>query len=138
MGTSGDYVELIEHRYFGNMAQGRPERSVALFSPDAVLTARFAGVPVRVARHVPGEGEETLTSFFSVVLETFRVSYSDFWHAVDVPAQRVCSLYTLHLEAIDGGTVRDLRNANLFQFDDGLITEVLVAGVAPGAVTGLG
>jgi hypothetical protein len=118
--THRDYIETIEGRYFGSMSEGRPEASVALFAPDAVLTARFSGVPVRVARHDPGVGEETLSSFFSVVLRSFRVSYRDFWHSVDVPGQRVCSLYTL------------------FQFDDGRIREVLVAGVAVGVAVGLG
>jgi hypothetical protein len=139
-----DYVELIEDRYFGNMAQGRPGASVALFAPDAVLTARFSGLPARVARHRPGEGEETLTAFFSVVLETFRVGYRDFWHAIDVPGQRVCSLYTLRLDArhpeagAGDGPVRELRNVNFFQFDHGRIREVLVSGVAVGAAVGLG
>jgi hypothetical protein len=141
--THRDYIETIEGRYFGSMSEGRPEASVALFAPDAVLTARFSGVPVRVARHDPGVGEETLSSFFSVVLRSFRVSYRDFWHSVDVPGQRVCSLYTLRLEPLgeaagDDTAARELRNVNLFQFDDGRIREVLVAGVAVGVAVGLG
>jgi hypothetical protein len=139
-----DYVELIEDRYFGNMSQGRPEASVALFAPDAVLTARFPGLPARVARHEPRVGEETLTAFFSVVLQSFRVGYRDFWHTVDVPGQRVCSLYTLRLETVNqeagggDGPIRELRNVNFFQFDDGRLREVLVSGIAVGAAVGLG
>ena len=136
--SHSDYVTLIEDEYFGSMAAGRPERSVRLFAAGGVLTACFPGLPVRVARHDPGAAEETLDHFFGAVLETFQVSYSGFWHSVDVPAERICSTYTLHLSPrSDPADVRELRNANFFQFSAGRLREVLVVSVGSGRWTGL-
>lgn len=137
--TRDEYIELIEQRYFGNLTICQPKRSVELFAPDGVLTARFPGVAERVARHQPGPGEETLVHFFSAVLEIFRVSYRDFWHSIDEGAQRASCTYTLRLDPLDTTAEgRELRNANFFQFRDGLIEQVLVVGVASAATSPLG
>jgi hypothetical protein len=142
MMTRRDYVDFVESSYFGSMAAGRPERCLEFFAEGAVLTARFPGSPVRVVRKQPRLGEETLTHFFCAVLEKFRVSYSDFWHSVDVEAQRVTSLYTLHIapRAADAPAelTRQIRNGNFFQFEDGKLTRVLVTGVASDGAAGLG
>lgn len=127
-----EYIALVEDEYFAGMAEGRPERSMALFSDDGWVTARAAGLPPRVARRTPGPGEETLHDFFTVILQTYAVSYSDFWHTVDVEAQRHCAIYTVRLRPLDqalGLPVRELRNANFFQFDGRAVRHVVVVGL---------
>lgn len=127
-----DYISLVEDEYFAGMAEGHPERSIALFSDDGRVTARAAGSPSRVARRNPGLGEESLEDFFTVILQTYVVSYSDFWHSVDVQAQRHCALYTVRLQPLDPGPgleARRLRNANFFQFEGRAVRDVLVVGL---------
>ena len=136
-----DYIGLVEGRYFANMAAGRPAQSVAMFSSDGVVTARAPGRPARIARRRPAAGEESLDHFFSAILKTYTVSYRDFWHSVDPDAERSCAVYTIRLEPKDPSAelpVRELRNANFFQFTGGQIDQVLVVGLAQEAVIGLG
>jgi hypothetical protein len=139
--TREQYIALIEDRYFANMAAGEPLRSVAMFSAAGVVTARTPGRPPRIARREPAPGEESLDHFFSAILETYSVSYADFWHSVDPAAERVCTAYTITLTPTDPSArppARELRNANFFQFAGADIDAVLVVGLATEAVIGLG
>lgn len=131
MQTAQDYIDLVEHHYFGNMTRDRPLDSVALFDSGAYLTGCLDGFAPQRWTLEPAEGEKSLTDFFTVVLEEWSPTYSDFWHSVDVPAQRMASTYTIHLARRDGTDERHLRNANFFQFNDrGLLDSVLFTNLA--------
>ena len=102
--TRQDYVDVVEDVYFGGMARGDVSPILALFVPDATITTFYADHPARRMRFEPGEGEEPLDRFFTQAIDTFSVSYTDFEHVVDVEAQRIWSIYTLHIAPKpDGG-----------------------------------
>ena len=123
-----EYIEIVEHRYFGNMAAARPERILALLSDDVVLTGFTGSAPPRVVRRRPGPGEESFDHFLTALHVDFTLAYSQFVHFVDVPAQRCACTFRLEIRARDTASpagTRVLRNCNFFQFRDDLIHAVI-------------
>ena len=127
--TRADYIALVEDSYFGSMTRGDLQRILALFSPDARITTFYGDTPARRISAVPVDGEEPLTAFFAKAIDNFDVRYSDFEHVVDTQAQRIWSMYTLHIAGKPGGAMKDvpprtLRNCNFFELEDGKIMAV--------------
>jgi ketosteroid isomerase-like protein len=124
-----DYIDLVETVYFGCMTRGELAPILALFAEDAVITTFHGDTPARRMRAAPGPGEEPLAAFFSRAIDNFNVRYTDFDHVVDVTAQRIAAVYTLHISPKPDGPLKDvaprqLRNCNVFQLRDGRITAV--------------
>jgi len=132
------YIDIVENRYFGNMALGRPESILPLLSPDAVLTGFFGTNAPRVVKHVAGPGEETFVHFLSALKADFTLHYSDFTHFVDVDCERCACTFRLEVIPRDPNSavgIRRLRNCNFFQFQRGLISVVTAYFAAPPALS---
>ena len=128
MRSREQYIEIVEHDYFGNMAAARPERILALLSEDVVLTAFSGSNPPRIVRRRPGPSEESFDHFLTALHVDFTLAYSQFVHFVDVPLERCACTFRLEIRARDPASAsgnRVLRNANFFQFRDGLIHAVV-------------
>jgi len=128
MHSPEQYIDIVEHQYFGNMAAARPGQILALLSDDVVLTGFSGSDPPRVVRRRPGPGEESFDHFLTALHVDFTLAYSQFVHFVDVPAQRCACTFRLELRARDPASpagTRVLRNSNFFQFRDGLIHAVV-------------
>jgi ketosteroid isomerase-like protein len=122
-----DYISLIEHQYFGNMALARPAQILALLTPDAQLTAFHGDDAPRIVRHHPRPGEESFDHFLSALHADFTLHYSQFMHVVDVDTQRAACTFRLEIRSrVPSPAVgpRVLRNCNFFQFRNGLICAV--------------
>ena len=127
--TRADYIALVEDVYFGGMTRGNIAPILALFAPDATITTFYGETPARRMRAEPRAGEELLSSFFSKAVDTFDVRYTDFEHVVDVEAERIWSMYTLHIAGKPNGPMKDsplrkLRNCNFFEFGEGKLIRV--------------
>ena len=134
-----DYIHMVEQVYFGGMTRGVIEPILALFTPEATITTFYGETPARLMRFHPGEGEERLVEFFSKAVDTFDIHYTDFEHVVDVEAERIWSMYTLHIAGKPGGPMADsparkLRNCNFFELKDGKITAVTAYFANPPAI----
>ncbi len=124
-----DYIAMVEDVYFGGMSRGDVAPIFALFTPDTTITTFYGATPFRRMRAEPGAGEEPLADFFTKAIDTFDVRYTDFQHVIDVEAERIWSIYTLHISAkpdgpMAGTPARKLRNCNFFELKAGKIFAV--------------
>ena len=127
--TRDDSIAMVEKVYFGGMTRGDVEPIFALFAPGATITTFYGETPARRMCAEPGPGEEPLADFFTKAVDTFDVYYTDFEHVVDVEAERIWSIYTLHISGKPGGPMadspaRELRNCNFFELRNGRIIAV--------------
>ncbi len=133
--TSRDqYIDIVEHRYFGAMARARPEQILPLLADTAVLTGFFGSNVPRIVKHHPKEGEESFEQFLGALHTDFALAYSSFEHFVDVDQQRSACTFLLEVtprsrDSIVG--IRRLRNCNFFRFEAGLITMVTAYFASP-------
>jgi len=125
--SRGQYIDIVQHQYFGGMARARPQQILPLLSDTAVLTGFFGSNAPRIVRHRPAEGEESFEQFLGALHADFALVYSSFEHFIDVDAQRSACTFLLEITPRNHAStvgVRKLRNCNFFQFEAGLITAV--------------
>lgn len=128
------YIDIVEHQYFGNMALARPEKILPLLAPDAVLTGFFGASDARAVSQDGRPGTESFAHFLSALHADFALQYSGFLHFVDLQAERCACTFRLQItpRAADSQVaVRVLRNCNFFQFDQGQIKAVTAYFAAP-------
>jgi ketosteroid isomerase-like protein len=122
-----EFIDIVEHRYFGSMAAAAPKRMMPLLTEDAVLTGFFGTHPPRIVRRSPSAGEESFAEFFGALHAEFSLGYSHFVHFVDLEAQQCACTFLLEIAPHDRNSPvpqRRLRNCNFFRFKDGLISEI--------------
>lgn len=136
-------VELVEVRYFGNVAAGRIAATRACFTDDAEVLIRHGDGPPRRLVGRPGPGESPLEDFWRHLCGRFEPSFTDFEHVVDEAAQRCAATFTVTLRPRAGSPsaargVQVLRNCNFFWLRDERIARMLVYYSNPDAVGGAG
>ncbi len=134
--TREDYIHFVEVLYFDAVRRADHETVVSYFAPGAALTGYGGDAAAMVVRKVPGEGEGSLDDFMKFAAN-FDLTYRDFVHYVDLDAQRVASHFTLLMVPKPDGAAthippRRMKNCNFFQFENGLLTEVVAYFSNPG------
>jgi len=129
LSSRDDYIRFVEVHYFGNVRAADHETVLGFFAPDATLTGYAGDAPARVMRKKPTAGEGSLEDFMKAA-EHFDLTYSDFVHHIDLEAERVASRFTLVMAPKPGGAMahmptRRLKNCNFFQFENGLLIDVV-------------
>ena len=132
--SRAQYIDLIESRYFGNMARSQPHLIMPLLTDDAVLTGFFGSNSPRRVSNDGAPGKESFVAFLSALQADFDLRYSDFFHIVDVELERSACTFRLEIVPRDGTSkigLRTLRNCNFFQFQNGLIKAVTAYFASP-------
>lgn len=132
-----DYIDLVEHAYFGSVARGDIESALSCFAPDATVTIRHGDAPPRVFR-ADGEGTDALSAFLGHLLANFEPRFTDFVHYVDTGDERCASRFTVRLSPLSGSAyepagVQELQNCNFFDLDGGKIASMLIYYTNPGS-----
>jgi hypothetical protein len=128
------FIEIVQHQYFGSMARAQPGQILPLLADAAVLTGFFGSDAPRLVRQCPGLGEESFERFLGALHAEFALSYTDFEHFIDVDEQRSACTFLLEVtprNATSTLPTRKLRNCNFFQFEQGLITAVTAYFASP-------
>ena len=76
--THDDYVDLVERRYFGNVAQADIPAVVACFTDDAQVTIYHGDAAPRRFKARPTAGETPLPRFFEHLLANYDPQFTEF------------------------------------------------------------
>ena len=141
--TRDDYVDLVERRYFGNVAQADIPAVVACFSGDARVTIYHGDAAPRLFAVQPGPGETALARFFEHLLANYEPRFTEFVHYVDPVGERCAATFLVTLTPKPGSPYRDagvqrLRNCNFFRCRAGLIRAMTIYYSNPGSAGGAG
>ncbi|MBT8447289.1 MAG: hypothetical protein KJO38_09085, partial [Gammaproteobacteria bacterium] len=92
------YTDLVERRYFGNVAAGEIDAAVACFTADARVTIYHGDNPVRrFACPEAADYGPPLPTFYEHLCGNFRASFAGFTHYIDIPGERIASTFTVTL-----------------------------------------
>ena len=136
--TRDDYVDLVERRYFGNVAQADIPAVVACFTADALVTIYHGDAAPRLFKAQAGADETPLPRFFEHLLANYDPQFTEFVHYVDTAGERCAATFLVTLTPKPDSAYRDagvqrLRNCNFFRCRDGLIHEMTIYYSNPGA-----
>ena len=139
--TRDDYVDLVERRYFGNVAQADIPAVVACFTGDATVTIYHGDAAPRLFKAQAGAGETPLPRFFEHLLANYDPQFTEFVHYVDTAGERCAATFLVTLTPKPDSAYRDagvqrLRNCNFFRCRDGLIHEMTIYYSNPGTAGG--
>ena len=138
------YADLVERRYFGNVAAGEIAAAVDCFTLDARVTIYHGDNPVRrFARPESADYGAPLPTFFEHLCGNFTPRFEGFTHYIDIPHQRIASTFTVTLEPMtespyfNAGT-QTLNNCNFFLCSGGLVREMTIYYANPSAQASAG
>ena len=140
--TRDDDVDLVEQRYFGNVAQADIPAVVACFTDNAQVRIYHGDAAPRLFKAEPAAGETPLPRFFEHLLANYYPQFTEFVHYVDVANERCAATFLVTLTPKPDSAYRDagvqhLRNCNFFRCRYGLIHEMTIyysnPGTAPAA-----
>ena len=139
--TRDDYVDLVERRYFGSVAQADIPAAVACFTGDATVTIYHGDAEPRLFKARPSDGETPLPRFFEHLLANYDPQFTEFVHYVDVANECCAATFLVTLTPKPGSAYGDagvqrLRNCNFFRCQDGLIREMTIYYSNPGTADG--
>ena len=139
--TRDDYVDLVERRYFGNVAQADIPAVVACFTADALVTIYHGDAAPRLFKAQAGADETPLPRFFEHLLANYDPQFTEFVHYVDTAGERCAATFLVTLTPKPDSAYRDagvqrLRNCNFFRCRDGLIHEMTIYYSNPGTAGG--
>ena len=139
--TRDDYVDLVERRYFGNVAQADIPAVVACFTADALVTIYHGDAAPRLFKAQAGADETPLPRFFEHLLANYDPKFTEFVHYVDTVSERCAATFLVTLTPKPDSAYRDagvqrLRNCNFFRCRDGLIHEMTIYYSNPGTAGG--
>lgn len=139
--TRDDYVRLVEHDYFGNVARADIPAVVACFTDDATVTIYHGDAEPRIFKAAPGEGETALPRFFDHLLANYEPRFTEFVHYVDPPNDRCAAHFLVTLtpkpeSAYREAGIQTLRNCNFFRCRDGRIHDMIIYYSNPGTAPG--
>ena len=139
--TRDDYVDLVERRYFGNVARADVPAVVACFTADATVRIYHGDAAPRVFKAAPAAGETPLPRFFEHLLTNYKPGFTEFVHYVDTVNERCAATFLVTLTPKPYSPYRDagvqhLRNCNFFRCRGGLIHEMTIYYSNPGTAGG--
>ena len=136
-----EIIDLVENKYFGQVAAGDIGNVMSCFTADAGVTIRHGDNPVREF-HPSGKGGKTnLRQFYEHLCGNYDAWFGDFVHFVDAENNRSACTFTVKLKPkpdsqyIGKGT-QVLQNCNFFFYEDAVISGMTIyysnsaAGVA--------
>lgn len=136
-----EIIDLVENRYFGQVAAGNIGKVMSCFTADAGVTIRHGDNPVREF-HPSGKGGKTnLREFYEHLCGNYDAWFGDFVHYVDAGAQRSACTFTVKLKPKPGSAYAEkgmqvLQNCNFFSYAGDVISDMTIyysnsaAGVA--------
>lgn len=125
-----EYVDIVENRYFGNVAKMQFSAVLDCFTDDAtVLIYHGDNEPRRFSRD--GKNGDVLISFFDHLTGNFSARFENFVHYVDPAANRCASRFLVTLEPKEESDYfpqgqQQLNNCNFFDFRDHLIEHMII------------
>jgi hypothetical protein len=125
------YVEFIEQRYFGSVADGKFEKILDCFADDARVIIRHGDKPERRFAVNPQSNESELLGFYQHLCENFDCWFGDYHHYVDLKEGNAASRFTVRLTPQPKGIYANappqkLRNCNFFEFRAGRISDMII------------
>ena len=126
-----DYIHLVEHAYFGNVALANIDLVLDCFTDDCLITIRHGDNPLRNFRKHPQNDEIPLREFYLHLCGNFEAWFGDFVHYVDVENDKCACTFTVKLtpkqdsDYLAAG-VQTLHNCNFFRYQDDKIKEMTI------------
>jgi len=135
------FIDLVENRYFGSVAQRDRAAVLAYFAEDAQIIIRHGDAAERCFHAAPDRQQAPLAAFFDHLWSKFDAAFTEFEHFVDVEAGRCAATFLATLTPHENSPVRDQgaqrpRNCNFFLCRDGLIEKMIIYYAQPGAEPG--
>jgi hypothetical protein len=131
-------IAFIEQSYFGSVQAGNIDAVTGCFTEQAEVVIRHGDHPERFFKVRPAEDETNLRGFYDHLCGNYDASFSDFRHFIDGTANRAACHFKVRLRPkpnglyVDAGE-QELRNCNFFEFDDGLISHMIIYYANPQA-----
>ena len=125
-----DYVDVVENRYFGNVARMQFPAVLDCFTEDAtVLIYHGDNQPRRFSRD--GKNGDVLISFFEHLTGNFTARFENFVHYIDPQANRCASRFLVTLDPLSESDYfaegqQKLNNCNFFDFRGDLIEHMII------------
>ena len=109
--TRGEYVDVVENRYFANVDRKNLGGVLDCFHPDAVFTIQSA-----FSAH---KGRDTgIKKMFENLFERYSgILHRDFGHVVDVEGECCASQFSVENVSVRDGTETHLSNCNFFYLE---------------------
>ncbi len=127
----GDYVQLIEQTYFGNVVQANIDAVLDCFTDDCLITIRHGDNPLRIFRKNPARNETPLREFYVHLCGNFEAWFGDFIHYIDIDAGLCACTFTVKLKPKQDSAylpagIQTLHNCNFFSYRHGKIKEMTI------------
>lgn len=131
MKNRNSYIDFIEERYFGNVANADFDQILGCFTDDARVTVRHGDFPVRLFTMNPGPGESDLRGFYQHLCDNYDCWFGEYRHYIDLEQDSAASRFTVRLEPkadglYAGAPTQELYNCNFFEFRDGRISDMII------------
>lgn len=131
MNDRAAYVEFIEQRYFGNVAEGKFDEILNCFNDDAQVIIRHGDRPERRFALYPQAAESDLLSFYQHLCKNYECWFGNYQHYIDLEEGNAASRFTVRLTPEPTGAyanfpAQELHNCNFFEFRDGRISDMII------------
>jgi hypothetical protein len=131
-------IAFIEQTYFGSVQAGDIDAVMRCFAETVEVVIRHGDHPERFFKLQPARDETDLRSFYDHLCGNYDVSFSDFAHIIDGTARRAACHFKVRLCPKPNGLYADageqeLRNCNFFEFEDSLISHMIIYYANPQA-----
>lgn len=131
MKDRNSYVEFIEERYFGSVANADLEQILQCFSDDARVLIRHGDLPERLFSMNPAAAESDLNGFYQHLCDNYDCWFGDYHHYIDLEQNSAASRFIVRLEPKSDSVYADaptqeLHNCNFFEFRDDRISEMII------------
>ena len=113
--TRDDYVDLVERRYFGNVAQADIPAVVACFTDDALVTIYHGDAAPRLFKLNPAPARPRCPASSSICSPTTTRNSTEFVHYVDTGGERCAATFLVTLTPKPDSTLSRRRRAALAQ-----------------------
>jgi hypothetical protein len=125
------YVEFIEERYFGSVANTDFDQILQCFTEDARVIIRHGDLPERLFSMNPAAAESDLHGFYQHLCDNYDCWFGDYHHYIDLEQNTAASRFSVRLEpksdsVYAGAPTQELHNCNFFEFRDDRISEMII------------
>lgn len=129
--TRLELVDLVEQRYFANVAREQLEAVLDCFTPDTTVLIRHGDNPERRFYGTPTGDALPISAFWRHLNGNFNARFDTFEHVIDTEQQRIASTFLVTLAPKPDspyfafGTLL-LKNCNFFWVEDARIARMLI------------
>jgi len=125
------YVEFIEQRYFGSVAESKFDEILNCFNDDAQVVIRHGDNPERRFALYPQAQESDLLSFYQHLCNNYECWFGNYRHYIDLEEDSAASRFTVRLTPHPSGVyasfpAQELHNCNFFEFRDDRISDMII------------